>query len=93
MGSFREDPTNNKISVVFSAGTKVKFIKGMNRLGLTATEFVLYLLDHYEGDSIKVLQNYRYVISRRIKKGIDYRVVDELKKIKELVDTTLKYID
>lgn len=90
MGSFREDPTNNKISVKFPRDAKAKFLAGMNQYGLSASEFVLYLLDSYYGDNIETLRNYRHSLAGRLKKGIDRRYVRELQLIQELVNNALK---
>lgn len=90
MGSFRDDPGQRKISVVFPREAKTKFLEGMNRHGLNATEFVLYLLDSYYGDNIDTLRNYRHSLARRLKRGVDYRYIKELKLIQELVNNALK---
>ena len=92
MSSFKEDPSKDKITIKFSRNSKARFLQGMNRHGLTATQFLLYLLDSYYGDNIETLRNYRHSIAKRVKRGVDHTYIDELKLIQKLVNTTLENI-
>ena len=90
MGGFKEDETNNKISVVFSIGNKIRFLKAMEEYNYTATELVLHLLNNYYGDNLETLKRFRYNLENRAKKGINYQYVAELKKLKQVIDLQLK---
>lgn len=80
---------DGRLRITLATGYKIKYIEGMNRTGLNQSEFLAYLLDNYEGDKLEVLQNYRYNLARRIKKGINIFYVNELKKLKDLIDPIL----
>lgn len=80
---------DGRVTLRLATGYKVKYIEGMNRTGLNQSEFLAYLLDNYEGDKLEVLQNYRHNIASRIQKGINIFYVNELRKIKDLIDPIL----
>jgi len=80
---------DGRVVVRLPIGYKAKYIDGMNRTGLNQSEFLMYLLENYEGDKLEVLQNYRYKIASRIKKGINILYINELKKIKDMIDPVL----
>ena len=90
MGSFREDPTNNKLSIKLPIGAKLRFIEAMDKEGLGASALVIFLLDSYYGDKLETLKLFRYNLAKRVKKGLDYRYIEELQKLRELIDLSLK---
>lgn len=90
MGSFVEDPTNNRLTVKLPIGAKVRFIEAMSETGLSADALVIFLLDSYYGDKLETLKLFRYNLAKRVKKGLDYRYIEELQKLRELIDLSLK---
>lgn len=81
---------DGRVVIRLPVGHKIKYIEGMNRTGLNQSEFLIYLLENYEGDRLAVLQNYRSKINSRIKKGINILYINELRKIKDLIDPILQ---
>ena len=92
MTDFKNDPTKDRLTIRFSIHSKVKFIQGMNELGMTANQFIMFLIDSYYGDSLKVLRNHRYAIKKRLKKGVDRNYLKELQKTQKMLNTILKYL-
>jgi hypothetical protein len=62
----------------------------MNETGLNQSDFLSLLINSYYGDTVEVLRNYRLAIKSRIKKGISKEMVDELIKLQELTNDTLR---
>lgn len=77
---------DNRIVIKIPIEQKIKFIKGMKKFNMTQSQFLIYLLEEYEGANLKVLKNFRIRLKERIKKGINYLYLRELVSIKNIID-------
>lgn len=81
---------DGRVVVRLPIGYKLKYIDGMKDKKLNQSEYLMYLLDNYEGDNLEVLKQFRHNLAKRIKKGINFLYINELKKIKDLIDPVLE---
>lgn len=68
---------------------KVDFLNKRDRLGMSSSQFLMYLLEEYEGNNLAVIKNFRYNLSKRIKKGINRQYINELTKLRDQLNITL----
>ena len=93
MGAFRDDPLNNKLVVRLGTGTKMKFIELMDRFDMSPSVLIGYLVDIYEGSTYDLTRIFRHTLSQRLKKGISYQHVEELQKLRDMINLSLKNIE
>lgn len=90
---FRDDPLNNKLIVRLGSGTKLKFIDLMDELDMPPNVLIGHLVDLYLGSTFDLIRVFRYTLAKRLKKGISYKHVEELTKLRDLINLTLKNIE
>jgi hypothetical protein len=64
----------------------LKFQKRCNELGMTSSQYVIFLM---EGYNINNIINFRYNLNKRIKKGINRIYINQLIKLRAQLETIL----
>ena len=93
MGSFKEDPTNNKLVVRLGTGTKMKFLALMTELNLSPSLLINHLVDLRKGSTLHLMRTFRFILAKRLKKGISYVHIQEMKKLRDLINLSLENIE
>lgn len=75
--------SNKKILVKLPIEKKIQFHSKCKELGMSPSQFVVYLLNEYEGDHLSVIQNFRYNLIKRIRKGINKNYLYELTRLRD----------
>jgi len=71
---------------------KIQFIKRRNELDLSSSQFIVHLLNEYDGDNLSVIKNFRYNLCKRVKKGIDRNYLYELTKLRDQLNIIIERI-
>lgn len=77
------------ISIRLSPNSKMKLEKRLKELNMNPSQYFLYLIEEYEGDNLTSLQNFRYNLKRRVKKGINFMYIQELIKLRDYINILL----
>lgn len=73
---------DKRIVVKLPIEKKIMFNTRKDELGMSASQFLIYLLNEYDGNNLSVIKNFRRNLNRRIKKGIDRNYMYELKELR-----------
>lgn len=71
---------------------KIEFNKKRDDLGMNSSQFIIHLLDQFEGNNLSVIKNFRYNLNKRIKKGIDRNYLYELTKLRDQLNILIERI-
>lgn len=68
---------------------QIKLEKRCKELGMSTSEYFIYLMEEYDGDHINTIINFRYNLSKRVKKGINQLYIKQLIKLQKQLDLIL----
>jgi predicted DNA-binding protein len=68
----------------------IKLYSQASKLGMTKSQYIIYLMEEYDGDSINTIINFRYNLNRRIKKGINRIYINQLIKLQTQLNILLE---
>lgn len=80
---------DKRIVIKLPIHKKLQFIQRRDELQMSSSQFIIYLMNEYDGDHLSVIQNFRYNLIRRIKKGIDRNYLYELTKLRDHLNTII----
>jgi hypothetical protein len=67
----------------------LKFQKRCDELGMTSSQYVIFLMEGYDGNNINNIINFRESLNKRIKKGINRLYINQLIRLQTQIDTIL----
>ena len=82
--------SNKKILVTLPIEKKIQFYNRCEELGMSPSQFVVHLLNQYDGDHLSIIQNFRYNLNRRIKKGINRQYLYELRRLRDDINILIE---
>jgi len=68
---------------------KLKIEQRSTELNLTPANYIIFLIENYDGNTLEVLTSFRYNLIQKVKKGINIIHIRELIKLKEYLEVIL----
>lgn len=81
---------DKRIVVKLPIDKKIQFYQRAEELGMSPSQFVIHLLEEYDGDHLSVISNFRYNLIKRIKKGINRQYLFELKALRDHINVIIE---
>lgn len=91
--AFDVDDSCTQIRLYLSPFQKAKVIKLKQELNLSSRELFVHLLDSMLLDDVKDIAWFRYSLSKRLKKGVGYSYIIQLKLLYSIIGIFLKKIN
>jgi hypothetical protein len=77
------------IKITLPLEKQIKLEIRCKELGMSRSEYIIYLMDEVDGDDIKTIINFRYNLRNRIKKGINRLYINQLIKLQKQLNLLL----
>ena len=71
---------------------KIQFNNRKDELGMSPSQFIIHLLNEYDGNDLAVIKNFRYNLNKRVKKGIDRKYLYELTRLRNQLNIIIDRI-
>lgn len=81
---------NKRIALNLPIEKKIQFYKRIKELDMSPSQFVVYLLNEYDGNHLSVISKFRYNLIKRIKKGINKQYLFELKTLRDQLNIIIE---
>ncbi len=78
------------ITINLPTNQVINFESRCKKLGMTHSQFVIYLMEEYDGDNLTCIINFRYNLERRLKKGINKLYINQLQKLQKQLNLILE---
>ena len=86
----RQMANDKRIVIKLPIDKKVQFYKRAEELNMSPSQFIIHLLNEYDGDHLSVISNFRYNLNKRIRKGINDKYLYELTRLRDNLNVIIE---